>query len=611
MQLIALFLTLCLSSVALRAANTNDLLAGLRPEHPRLILTEPDWQTLRAERSGTNTVARVLAEAENHARALLDKPPVTYQKQGRRLLSVSREAMRRIELCSFAYRLTGDKKFLNRAEKEMLTVAAFADWNPSHFLDTAEMTAALALGYDWLYADLSPATRATVREAIIEKGLKPGIALEGRGWQRSTMNWNQVCFGGLSLGALAIADEAPVVAAALLKQARDNNHFGMEPYAPDGVYPEGPGYFNYGTGYEVLLISALESALGTDWNLPAAPGFWAAAAAQMQLTGPTGRPFNFSDGPKGEPIYQPWLFWFAQKLNQPSLVYFQQQRLAEELADSRSTGKDERALPWLAKWLPQLPATIPAPALPLHWSAGGKNPVGVFRASWTDTNALYLAFKGGAASNNHGHMDAGTFVLDAQGVRWGWDLGSQDYYSIESNGWALFDPKQGSDRWHVYRLNNFSHSTLTLGGRLHNAAGRAEITAFAPNAATVDLTPVFSPLAKSVFRHFEFNPAEIRIRDEIQGATNGLSVRWQMLTRANITLQGDTAVLRQDGKNLQARIVSPAGARFESASAQPPKDGVNQPNPGFSLLQVNTRVPAAGNLSVEVELQPQSMSAAK
>ena len=31
----------------------------------------------------------------------------------------------------------------------MLTAARFEDWNPSHFLDVAEMTFALAIGYDW------------------------------------------------------------------------------------------------------------------------------------------------------------------------------------------------------------------------------------------------------------------------------------------------------------------------------------------------------------------------------------------------------------------------------------------------------------------------------
>ena len=593
-----------------QATDTTDILAGLRPEHPRLIFTAADWTSLRAARGGTNTVAQILAVLETKARAVLKQPPVTYKKEGRRLLAVSREAMRRIVLCGFTYRLTGDRVFLDRAENEMLTVAAFADWNPSHFLDTAEMTAGLALGYDWLFAELSPATRATVREAMIEKGLKLGIALKGKGWQRATMNWNQVCFGGLALGALAIADEAPAVAAALLQQAHDNNHYGLEPYAPDGVYPEGPSYYNYGTSYQVLLLSALESALGTDWNLAAAPGFMASAAAQMQLAGPGGQPFNFSDGSQGQPMYQPWLFWFAQRLNQPALVYFQQQCLQEVLAD-RLADSDDRAWPLVAKWVATLPPTLPAPTLPLAWQGRGHNPVGVFRTSWTDPNALYLAFKAGAANNNHGHMDAGSFVLDAQGVRWGWDLGKQDYNSIEAKGWALFDPKQDSDRWRVYRLNNFSHSTLTLGGQLHNAGGRAAITAFDPHTATVDLSAVFTPQAKAVFRHFDFQPDRIRIRDEIQGATNGLSVRWQMLTRAAITLNGDAAALRQDGKIMQARILSPAGARFETASAQPPDDGVNQPNPDFNLLQVNVSVPASGNQSLAIELRPESVSDAK
>ena len=208
-------------------------------------------------------------------------------------------------------------------------------------------------------------------------------------------------------------------------------------------------------------------------------------------------------------------------------------------------------------------------------------------------------------------MDAGCFVLDAQGVRWGWDMGSQDYHSIESKGWKLFDREQNSDRWRVYRLNNFSHSTLTLGGQLHNVGGRVEITAFSTNAATVDLTAVFTPQAKSVHRHFAFKPASVRIRDEVQGAASGLDVRWQMLTRAEITLNGDVAVLKQDGKTLKASILSPAGAKFAQGSAQPPEDGVNQRNPGFSLLQVNAAVPASGRLMLEIELQAGPESGAK
>ena len=55
----------------------------------------------------------------------------------------------------------------------MLAVARFSDWNPSHFLDTGEMTFALAVGYDWLYDQLGEASRAEIRKAIVEKGVPP------------------------------------------------------------------------------------------------------------------------------------------------------------------------------------------------------------------------------------------------------------------------------------------------------------------------------------------------------------------------------------------------------------------------------------------------------
>ena len=54
-----------------------------------------------------------------------------------------------------------------------------------------------------------------------------------------------------------------------------------------------------------------------------------------------------------------------------------------------------------------------------------------------------------------------------------------------------------------------------------------------------------------------------------------------------------------------------AGARFEIASAQPPDDGVNAANPNARILAVNTSVPASGKLTVEIELQPDSATAAR
>ena len=593
MKLNLVLALLWLASVPLRAANAvpTDILAGLRPEHPRLIITTPMWDDLRRQRTSDPDLNALLLRIVSDARSVLNDPPLVYKKEGRRLLAVSRETLRHVQLCSFAYRITGEKVFLDRAEKDLLTVAAFADWNPPHFLDTAEMTAAVALGYDWLFDALPAATRATLHQALLEKGLKPGLTGHNS-WYKATMNWNQVCIGGLTLGALAIAEENPDVARQFLTLARKNNSNGLKPYAPIGIYPEGPGYWNYGTTYQVLMVSALQTALGTDWNLPTAPGFMASAAALVEQTGPTGRPFNFSDGGDGV-AFEPTLFWFAQRLHYPALVYFQHQLLQQKLARPPGEDHDDGISPLLAIWNGGLPKTIPVPTLPLAWRGDGANPVGVFRSSWTDTNALFLAFKGGSASVNHAHMDAGSFVLDADGVRWASDLGAQSYYTIESKGWALFKMAQDSDRWRVYRLNNFSHNTLTLGGKLHKMTGDARIISFTTNAATVNLTAVFGGQAGSVLRRFRVGEnRSVDIRDDIATASPGLAVRWQMVTHAKITVNQNTATLRQAGKSLTAKIISPAGATFEIASAQPPDDGVNQPNPDTQMLVVNTAMPA-------------------
>ena len=181
-----------------------------------------------------------------------------------------------------------------------------------------------------------------------------------------------------------------------------------------------------------------------------------------------------------------------------------------------------------------------------------------------------------------------------------------------SKGWVLFNNKQDSDRWRVFRLNNFSHNTLTLGGKLHNATGDARITEFSDTSATVNLSEIFAGQAGSVKRKFSMaGNKTVLIRDDIAAAQPGLSVRWQMLTRAKISVNNNQATLQQDDKTLTVKILAPANAHFEIASAQPPKDGVNQPNPNAQILAMNAAVTASGNLTVEIQLQPEAAGAGK
>jgi hypothetical protein len=587
-------------------AAATDLLATLRPEHPRLWATSNDWATLRQRAPADATLARLIGCIDADARTLLDQPPLTYKKEGRRLLAVSRAALNRISQLAFSYQFSGDRQFARRAETEMRALAAFPDWNPSHFLDTAEMTAALAIGYDWLYSELSPATRDVIRRAIVEQGLRPafGPGAKYTSWRRAQHNWNQVCFGGLTLGALAVADEERDLAQLVLAAARQDIANGLRPYAPAGVYPEGPGYWNYGTTYQVMMLAALETALGDSWGLAASPGFLPSAAGQLHQTGPSGLVFNFSDGGERAGL-RPAFFWFARQLGQPELLAFQAHPLAELLAASDRGSRREGFLPLIALWWTGLPEARAAQVLPLAWFGDGPNPIGTFRSSWTDSNAMYLAFKGGSASLNHGHMDAGTFVLEADGVRWACDLGAQDYHSIESKGWNLWNREPGGQRWKIYRLNNFSHNTLTIDGQLHQVNGDSRITSFDAErrAATVDLTAIFAGQATRVSREFALRRDQSAvIRDQLSGLKPGSSVRWQFLTHAEIHVDQSRAVLEQAGKSLRVTL-SPPSARWRHFPAAPPDDGVNAPNPNTHVLAADFTAPANGELLIEVVFQ--------
>jgi aspartate/glutamate racemase len=64
--------------------------------------------------------------------------------------------------------------------------------------------------------------------------------------------------------------------------------------------------------------------------------------------------------------------------------------------------------------------------------------------------------------------------------------------------------------------------------------------------------------------------------------------------------------LKQDGKALQARLLSPAGAKFSVIPANPPDDGFNAANPNTRILVVNITAPASGQVQLDVALRPGS-----
>ena len=241
--------------------------------HPRILMMKGEEnavkQIIAADKTWNNVHQAILAECDN----IITVAPLERIKIGRRLLSTSREALRRIFYLSYAWRTTQQQKYVQRAEKEMIAISNFSDWNPTHFLDVGEMTMAAAIGYDWMFDNLSEASRSIIKEAILKKGIEPSLDSKYNSWLRAEHNWNQVCNAGMTYGAMAIYEDHPELARQIINRAIESIALPMKDYGPDGAYPEGYGYWGYGTSFNVMFLSAIEKAFGKDFGLSAMPGF--------------------------------------------------------------------------------------------------------------------------------------------------------------------------------------------------------------------------------------------------------------------------------------------------------------------------------------------------
>jgi len=586
-------LTLVAPAWSAEAPTRATVLATLRKGHPRLLASAADLAALKERIAADPLLQGWQKKLDGEARKLLTAAPSRYEiPDGLRLLTTSRRVVSRVYTLGLMYRLEGKEEYAKRAWQELAAAAEFQDWNPRHFLDTAEMTHAFAIGYDWLYEVWTPEQRSILRRAIVEKGFQPALKLyrPGTGWTKAKHNWNQVCNGGLALGALAIGDEEPEPAAEILAAAVKSVQLAMAEFAPDGAWKEGPGYWDYATAYNVVLLAGLDSALGSDFGLSKLPAFDQTGLFPLYFTGPIGRTFNYADAHEGG-VRSPQRFWLSRRFNQPVVAWSQRQVAApapQDLLwyDPRGEGPKASGLP-LDRYFREAE-------------------VAVLRSEWENAQALFVGFKAGDNKANHSHLDLGSFVFDALGERWGVDLGSDNY-----NMPAYF----GGKRWTYYRLRAEGHNTLVLNpgegpDQVPSAATR--ITRFQSqpgNAfAIADLTPAYEKTATKVWRGIRLlDRNQVLVQDELQAAA-AVEAWWFFHTPAAVAIDGNGqgATLSQGGRSLRVELLSPVAAKFQVLEAEPLPGCPNPPeqakNKGIRKLAIH--LAGVTDVRIAVRLAP-------
>lgn len=536
--------------------NVQYLQKKLKKTGPKLVLNPKIEKNLKKKLKTDPVVQNLYKAIKANAAEIQKKPLLLRELEGRRLLHVSREMLYRMNMLGMVYRIEKDPVMLSRINEEIKAVCNFSDWNPSHYLDVAEMSMAVAIGIDWAGDALPATTVEMAKTSLIEKGIKPSYNEKGNtGWVGGNNNWNQVCHGGMVAAAIVTADKEPELAAKTIGRALDSIPQALVSYGPDGVYPEGSTYWSYGTSFTVITAAMLESAFNTDFGLSQFPAFLESANFRLLSNTPSGGYYNFADcGDKRSDQGDITLAWFATKTG--NKAFFEKDRFLAPPEDMGKLARNAGAgLVWVSQYKEKNEVKTP-----MNWKGEGENPIVIFRSSHEDPHQYYFGGKGGRGTVNHGNMDAGSFIFELNGVRWSIDAGNQKYHTLEKTGFDLWHRCQNCQRWTLLTKNNFGHSTLTVNNQHHVVDGMAFFTHFqdgdAPEA-TLDLSAAFEGQLKSAQRRFvKDSPTSLLIEDSLVASDSTKVITWQLLTVADVEIVKGGAVLHQDGQQLKLENLS-------------------------------------------------------
>lgn len=563
---------------------------NLRKQSPRLVLNSTIEKNLKKKLKTDPVIQNMYKAIQLNAAKIQKQPLLERIKTGRRLLGVSREMLYRINMLGMVYRIEKDPKILQRINEEVVAVCNFSDWNPSHYLDVAEMSMAVAFALDWTAGKLPKSTIELAKTALIEKGIKPSYNKKGNtGWVTGTNNWNQVCHGGMIAAAITIAEKDLELAVKTISRALDGMPYALVEYGPDGVYPEGSTYWGYGTGFTVLTAAMFESAFGTDFGLAEYPSFMESSVFRVLCNAPSGWYYNFADcGDSRSKNGDITLAWFAAKTG--NKVFFEKERFLRSPEEMGKLSRNASAgLVWLSQYEGENEVKMPT-----AWKGEGANPIVIFTGGEDDPHQYYFGGKGGRGSVNHGNMDGGSFIFELNGVRWVVDPGNQSYHELEKTGFNLWERCQDCERWTLLTKNNFGHSTISVNNQFHVVDGKATIARFKTGnnpEVTIDMTPTFEGQLKSVKRRFvKDSPTSLLIEDKLELSEKTKMITWQLMTTADVEIVKGGAVLKQDGKKLKLENLSHPDFTISVVSLHPAPLELDRQIEG--LKRIELRIPA-------------------
>ncbi len=543
----------------------------------------------------------------------------------------------RVLILNFVYMMTtdsnlknGEEKYKTRLYKEITNLST-VDWSAlstQSFLRLSQMLMTFSISYDWLYNSWTDAEKSTIKNLMmaglkqseiyykeIVSGQKSSVA----GLISSTHNWNMCSNAGIQIASLTIADEADAseLSSWLISEGLKIMENNFQHLTGGTGYIEGTGYTQFLMRYFTMFVSALTSATNKDYGFLTAPGMDKIAYYYPAMIGAQNGS-NTLDSSEGPALDAPEPFFFAKIYKDPALASYRVQQVKQP-----SKNVNVKDLLWYEA--PEFYGqtadynTIFKTSYPkdMYFS----NPEdATFRNGFWDADTSYFLLGGGKNNVNHGHIDAGSFFYESQGVTWAIDIGKGN--TGAANFWTYSN--KTPSRWLYYQVRAEGHNTFVINPNKdpnkpadQNLDNKIPVIQYESTPekgkAVVDMALAYPDDVNKATRTGEFDKAtgEVVLTDDIEFKTaSGNKLYWFMHTRAAITIAADgkSATLVQDGKTLEVKVLDSSSVLTQTAavpfSSTPTPPTANNPNNGITKLAiVNENVGGTYQIKVSMKVK--------
>ena len=469
--------------------------------------------------------------------------PALLPRSAQELADELNDSADKILAFSTLYRVTGDKKYCDRAAKECEALAEFKDWCSQTMSVTGTVALSVAICYDWCHHMWSEGRKAIIERAMLRNGMRVGLdCYDGKRkmWIAGGTAAAVVNAGMLAM-ALALADIYPETAHKLLDRILRNAEPCFAAYAPDGGYCEGVAAWEKNFRSLSLIIAMLQKACGEDYGFLSAPGF--AATAYFPICTETANgAWNFHNSTQA-PIDTSMMFWHSQQVGNPTSAWMRRQQLL--------TGQKQVHPFDIVFYTPvddDLSPRLPTDAV--YRKAG----LAIMRSGWGRED-IFVGLHGGNNAEVNGDLDAGSVVLDAGGVRFFAETGGMEALPV-----MLRRRAAGQNTIVVNPTEEPAPDQNPLAvAKLTEMKGSAEhIYAVVDMASTNDAI-----LRGKRGVMLTDNRSTVVIQDELVLSAPS-KVVWTVYTPATVTLcnGNKSAKLEKDGKTLLCKVGGVGQAKF-------------------------------------------------